>query len=214
MNPRSRILHRLRVAPRPFVDVPAITERHAMSPVEDVTPDALRARFAREAESLGCQVTFWAEPPQALGYMLQLIAPDTAILSWDLAHIPLAGLADALRGAGIAVVSKDPAVRVGLTGVDAALAGTGSLVLASGPGKPRYPSLLPPVHIAVLTTSQILPDLETWAAAQRADGFATLRAASSVALISGPSHTGDIANVPVRGVHGPGTVHIVMIQDA
>lgn len=214
MNPRSRILHRLRVAPKPFADVPVIAQRHAMLPAEDVSPDTLRARFAREAESAGCQVTLWPESAEALSYVLHLIAPDSAILGWDLAHIPLPGLADALRGAGIDVISGDPAIRVGLTGVDAALAGTGSLVLASGPGKPRYPSLVPPVHIAVLTTSQILPDLETWATTQRADDFAAARASSSIVVISGPSRTSDIANIPVRGVHGPGIVHVVMVQDA
>ena len=105
-------------------------------------------------------------------------------------------------------------MRVGITGVDAALAGTGSLVLAAGPGKPRQASLVPPVHIAVLTTDQIVPNLDEWAAAQRASGFQQIRSASSVVVISGPSRTGDIANIPVRGVHGPGQLHILIVQNA
>jgi L-lactate dehydrogenase complex protein LldG len=184
-----------------------------MAPVEDVSAAALQARFVREAESLGCEVVCCADAAQALASVLRIIGADRAILSWDFAQIPLPGLEDALCGAGIGVLRGDPAVRVGLTGVDAALAGTGSLVLATGPGKPRKPSLMPPVHIAVLTTRQIVPNLDSWAAEQRADTFQRVRASSGVVVISGPSRTGDIANIPVRGVHGPGALHVVILQD-
>lgn len=214
MDSRSRILQRLGAVPRHFADLPPITERRAMSPVEDIFPAALQTRFVREAAALGFQVTCCADSAQALEVVIRLIAPDQAIQSWDFAHIPLPGLADALEHAGISVVSSDPAIRVGLTGVDAALAGTGSLVLMSGPGQPRHVSLVPPVHIAVVTASQIVPHLEAWTAAQHADGFQRLRSASSVVVISGPSRTGDIANIPVRGVHGPGVVYIIIVQNS
>jgi L-lactate dehydrogenase complex protein LldG len=214
MDSRSNILSKLKAAQKRFDDVPAIPERRSMSPVEDLTPAALQTRFVYEAEALGCQVACLSDPDQALGYVVRLIAPDTTIQSWDCAHIPLPGLADTLMRAGIDVVSGDSTVRVGLTGVDAALAGTGSLVLATGPGKPRQPSLVPPVHIAVLTTDQIVPNLDTWAVTQRANNFQHVRSASSVVVISGPSRTGDIANIPVRGVHGPGRLQIVIVQNA
>lgn len=214
MDSRSRILQKLRAAPQPFRGLPPFTERQPMSPVEELSPTALQARFVREAGALGFQVTCCPDTIQALDVVIQLIAPDKMIQSWALAHVPLPGLGDALAREGITVASDDPTIRVGLTGVDAALAGTGSLILMSGPGRPRYASLVPPVHIAVVAAHQIVPHLEAWAAAQHADDFQHLRAASSVVVISGPSRTGDIANIPVRGVHGPGTVHIVIVQSA
>jgi L-lactate dehydrogenase complex protein LldG len=211
MSSRSKILARLKAAQPPFEQVPPVFDRCEMSPVEDVSPAGLHVLFMRGAAALGARVVSFEAAGEALDYLLALIAPDTAVQSWDFARIPLPRLGDALAAAGIRVAPGDPAVRVGITGVDAALAGTGSLVLAAGPGKPRQASLLPPVHVAVLTAAQIVPNLDTWSAAQHSAGFPDVRSASSVVIISGPSRTGDIANIPVRGVHGPGQLHIVIV---
>lgn len=182
-----------------------------MVPVDDLSRSALQERFIREAEELGCTVTTFANAHEGIEHILHIIAPDQTIQSWDLAHIPLPQLDDALANAEIRIVSNDPTVRVGVTGVDAALAGTGSLILATGPGKPRQASLVPPVHIAVITNDQIIPNLDVWIAGQRTNEYHFLRRASTTVMISGPSRTGDIANVPVKGVHGPGTVHIIIV---
>jgi L-lactate dehydrogenase complex protein LldG len=136
------------------------------------------------------------------------------VLCWDFEHIRCPGLADALSGARIAVAPPDDAsVRVGITGVDAALAATGSLVLASGAGKARQVSLLPLVHIAVVRTEQIVPHMEAWIAALRADGTDVFTASSSTVIVSGPSRTSDIAMEPILGMHGPGEVHIILLDE-
>lgn len=212
MSSRDRILSKLRAARQPFASLPVTSDRQPMVPVEDTSPAALRSRFVQGAEALGFTVTSCADPKQAIERILALIAPDHTIQRWDFAHIPLPGLAEALAGAEIQIAPGDASVRIGLTGVDAALAGTGSLILVSGPGKPRQPSLVPPVHIAIVTADQIVPSFDTWAAAQSAGGFQDIRSSSSVVVISGPSRTGDIANIPVRGVHGPGAVHIFLLE--
>lgn len=209
MSSRDDILSKLQAAQKPFPDQPTLTSRQHFTPLDN-QPAALEAHFITQAEALGCHVHRLATANQAVETLLQLIAPDNRIQSWDPTHIPLPGLATILRDNRIAVAPGDTSVRTGLTGVDAALAGTGSLVLVSGAGKPRQPSLLPPVHIAVMTAAQIVPDLDTWMAAQRPDNFQALRAASNIVLVSGPSRTGDIANIPVMGVHGPETVHIII----
>lgn len=215
MSSRDNILVKLRAARSSILnDVAPRVERRPMTLVDAASPTALRSRFLQEAESLGCMVTHLHDPDEAIKRVLELIAPDQLIQSWDLAHIPLNGLADALHGAGIRVAPDDTTVRIGLTGVDAALAGTGSLVLASGAGKTRQPSLLPPVHIAVVRSEQIVPNLDTWIAAHRADEFQQFQAASNIVVISGPSRTGDIANIPVKGVHGPGEVHVILIENS
>jgi len=210
MTSRDRILGRLRAARQPFADVAPLAERRAMVPIEDTSPAGLQRRFTSEAEKLGCTVHSVESAAQGVRQILNLLGSDTAVLSWDLAHIPLPGLAAALDGAGIRRAVDDPSVRVGITGADAGLAGTGGLVLTTGEGKPRLVSLLPLVHIAVLQAGRIVPTFEAWVEGWRAAGLA-FGAASTLMVVSGPSRTGDIANIPVRGVHGPGAVHVIIV---
>ena len=215
MTSREMILNKLRAARQPFADAPPAGEMIPVVPRDDTSPAALRARFVEAAEKLSATVTICPDPDAAIRHILDVIGSDTSILSWDLAHVPLPGLGAALADAGIAIAAAgDANVRVGLTGVDAALAATGSLLLASGPGKPRGASLLPEVHIAVVAADQIVPDLETWLAAQRAAGLESLRRLNNVVMISGPSRTADIAMETVMGVHGPGVVQIVLVGES
>ena len=53
-------------------------------------------------------------------------------------------------------------VDIGITGVDFAIAETGTLVLLSGPKQPRLTSLLPPVHIAILKRRKHCPETSTF----------------------------------------------------
>jgi L-lactate utilization protein LutC len=99
---------------------------------------------------------------------------------------------------------------LGISGVAHAIAETGTLVMATGPGDPRSLSLLPPVHIAVVDQAQILADLFDFFAELEPDK-ANLPACYS--LITGPSKTGDIELKLVTGVHGPGEVHVVVRTD-
>jgi L-lactate dehydrogenase complex protein LldG len=110
-------------------------------------------------------------------------------------------------------VEQDGGVRVGLTGVDAALAATGSVVVVSGSGRARAASLVPPIHIAVVAASQIVPDLESWWAVQKAAGLEQIRQHSNVVVITGPSRTADIAMQLVMGMHGPRELHLVLLAD-
>ncbi len=97
------------------------------------------------------------------------------------------------------------AANVGISGVDHLVAETGSIAIGARPEEPRSLSLLPPVHIAVADRSQLLPDLF--------DLFAGRPSMPScLTLITGPSKTGDIELRLVTGVHGPGEVHVVLID--
>jgi L-lactate dehydrogenase complex protein LldG len=97
---------------------------------------------------------------------------------------------------------------VGISGALFAVAETGSLLVASGPSEPRSLTLLPPVHIAVVSREQLVADLF--------DLFGLLEARkvdlpANLTLITGPSKTGDIELKLVTGVHGPGEVHAVIV---
>jgi L-lactate dehydrogenase complex protein LldG len=95
----------------------------------------------------------------------------------------------------------------GITSADYALADTGSLVMMSSPEEARMVSLLPPVHVAVIPRARILTGLDELLSLVPRPGDVT----SSMVLITGPSRTADIEQILVRGVHGPGEIHVVVV---
>lgn len=94
---------------------------------------------------------------------------------------------------------------VGLSSADAALAETGSLVVRSGPRRSRLATLLPPVHIALVPTQRLTPDLFTWVAGRAGADFP-----ANLVLISGPSKTADIEQTLAIGVHGPKRLIVIL----
>jgi len=212
MNSREEILRKLRAAPRPFPNIAQPSDYLPMTPMPISDQVALKDRFIREAENLSC---FVHEPPSsdaAARVILNIIGDDKQVVSWDMDQIPYRLLGSVLAESGITVgVPGDPAVRVGFTGADAALAATGSVVLASGSGNYRAPSLLTTVHVAIITPDQILPNMESWLALKREAELETFRRSSNVVIISGASRTADIAMELILGMHGPRELHIIIL---
>jgi L-lactate dehydrogenase complex protein LldG len=87
------------------------------------------------------------------------------------------------------------------------LADTGTLVMLASPQEARMISLLPPVHIALVARDRLLTGLDELLSILPYPAEQT----SSIVLITGPSRTADIEQILVRGVHGPGEIHIVVI---
>ncbi|MCA9968292.1 MAG: LUD domain-containing protein, partial [Anaerolineales bacterium] len=87
------------------------------------------------------------------------------------------------------------------------------LVYVSGNGRYRATSLLPPVHVALINRSQIVPNLESWVESQYGNDLQAFQHASNVVLISGASRTADIALELILGMHGPGEMHILILPD-
>jgi L-lactate dehydrogenase complex protein LldG len=214
MSSREQILSRLRGGERPFPDAAAPADYRPMTPIGDTSPAVLQSLFIAEARKAACVVHVADTPEAALAAIMTIVGADMTISSWAPAHIPLPGLAEALDAAHIALVGQDADARVGLTGVDVALSATGSIVVTSGASRHRASSLLPPVHIAVVAASQVVPDLESWLAGQRAAGAAAMRRSSNVVVITGPSRTADIAMQLVMGMHGPRELHLVFLTNA
>jgi L-lactate utilization protein LutC len=98
-------------------------------------------------------------------------------------------------------------VDFGITSADYALADTGSLVMIASPENARLISLLPPVHIAIVPADRILTGLDELYTLIPRPADQT----SSMVFITGPSRTADIEQILVRGVHGPGEVHVVIV---
>jgi L-lactate dehydrogenase complex protein LldG len=106
------------------------------------------------------------------------------------------------------------AADLGVTGVDLAIAETGSLVLVSGPGRPRSTSLLPPVHVALLERAALVESLEQAGLALEAwHAGAAPAPGGAINVITGPSRTADIELTLTRGVHGPREVHVVFVAE-
>lgn len=217
MNSRERILSTLRSHAAPFAGVTPPPAQYI--PVSRTPEDDLVARFAEELEVRHGVATIARDHQHAIDTVLSLIGDDTSVLSWP--TLPLPGLAEALAERGITrhsprargegrvqtLVAAEP-VRVGISGADAGFATTGTLVLASRPDQNRLPSLLAPLHIALLRREKIYPRLEEWIVAE---GVPTIRSSNSVVLVTGPSSTGDIEQHHILGAHGPEDLHVVII---
>jgi L-lactate dehydrogenase complex protein LldG len=97
---------------------------------------------------------------------------------------------------------------VGITSADYALADTGTLVMIASPAEARMVSLVPPAHIALVPAERVLTGLDELFALHPLPA----RETSSMVLITGPSRTADIEQILVRGVHGPGEIHVVVVD--
>jgi L-lactate dehydrogenase complex protein LldF len=113
-----------------------------------------------------------------------------------------------LEKAGIIVRhASDAALRVGVTKAVCGLADTGSVVVADGEGNPLQASLLPAIHIVVLCASNILPSLSD------AMTLPGVHQSQASVVITGPSRTADIEMSLTIGMHGPGEVHVFLVDD-
>ncbi len=103
---------------------------------------------------------------------------------------------------------------MGITAADFCVAGSATLVMRTRPDQPRAVSLVPSIHVAVITLDQIIESLEelyfrlNWDSKEQAEGLT-----NCMTFISGPSKTGDIELVMVHGAHGPRQLIVYVITD-
>ncbi len=97
--------------------------------------------------------------------------------------------------------------KVGISQMDWALANTGTLVQHADAVDNRLVSTLPSLHIALVSSAEIVPDLP--ALLKRVDP----RQTAYLSFITGPSRTADIERVLSIGVHGPERLIIVLVDD-
>ena len=142
-----------------------------------------------------------------------------SFMSWD--SLPAPGVVSALATSGLDRVPHDVPVDertehqlgyydldLGVTGAQAGLAESGSIVLSHGGGRPRMASLAPRVHVALLDIALLHRTLAHWAA-QRPE---LVGETANLVIVTGPSRTGDIEQQLNLGVHGPRNVHVVLIR--
>jgi L-lactate dehydrogenase complex protein LldG len=221
-NSREEILNRLRASlenKMPFEGV-ATHNRMARLPVTKIDDDEnLRKRFIIEVERVRGVVHPAENETDALSILRGLLRQKNAarVTMWDERHLPIAGVESLMREMNVTRVEGDneavASCEVGITGCDWAIASTGTIVLTTGDGRGRMASLLPPIHIALVRTSQLIPRLEDFVAGQYGDKLQRFRVSSNITLITGCSRTADIEMSPVFGVHGPLEFHIILIKE-
>lgn len=184
----------------------------------------LTERFVANLEAVD-GIAHRVAPAAAADTIIAVLAEHSATtaLTWTEGATGVPGLFDALEGAGVHVGATEipddaegrlehqagyDGIVAGITGADAGLAESGSIVLGSGPGRSRMASLIPIVHVAVLPATKLHASLSHYVAA-------TPQAAVSVAnlvVVTGPSRTGDIESHLNLGVHGPRHLHVVIVE--
>jgi L-lactate dehydrogenase complex protein LldG len=199
---RNQILARLRAA-KPFLPPTAAAE---LPPSTSGTVEERIARFMLEAAALGVDCIVESTAADVRRRVASLIAGHQ-VLSWNSEYLPYdAGGVLVRPTLGNATPDQQALCSIGLTGCDAAIAETGSLVLFSGPGRSRAASLLPPVHIALLGRGQLcltMAELFSVHAARFTNSAACT-------IVTGPSRTADIELTLTLGIHGPGRVTVII----
>ncbi|HKS36138.1 MAG TPA: LUD domain-containing protein [Verrucomicrobiae bacterium] len=98
---------------------------------------------------------------------------------------------------------------VAITGCDALVAQTGSVLVTGRSAGGRALSVLPPHHVVLARRDQLVPDLP--AAFELLQRRYEGNYPSFISFITGPSRTGDIERILVLGAHGPKKLTIVCI---
>lgn len=176
--------------------------------------NALVDTFIVKATAAGAEVHRCASPQQALAFLQQMLQKESAGGAALWASGPLRNrldrpsLAESWPGLDFEITQeRAAAAKVGISEVDWGIADTGTLVQNAGTAEQRLVSSLPPMHIALLASAKILPDLAT-ALLQ----VESLRRGCAV-LITGPSRTADIERVLTIGVHGPGRLIVILFDE-
>ncbi len=210
-NPEvDALLSRVRAAVRAQPVTVAVVPDHTV--VRRIARDRaeLAELFAAKAQAVGMRVT--RADDAALDATLAKLLESRGRTVVAVRDAALAARATAVvRGDCLAPNDHDDILfdcEVGITDVDCAIAESGSLVVSTN-GRIRNAWVTPPIHIAIVRASQILPDLVDLFES-RPDAID----AASTTIITGPSKTADIEGVLVTGVHGPAAVEIILLADS
>jgi L-lactate dehydrogenase complex protein LldG len=111
---------------------------------------------------------------------------------------------------GLLISEELPEADVSITGCEALIARTGSILMSSAQESGRTVSVYAPVHICIAYSGQLVYDIR--------DGLEMLnekyknKIPSFITLATGPSRTADIEKTLVVGVHGPKEVYVFLID--
>jgi L-lactate dehydrogenase complex protein LldG len=149
------------------------------------------------------------EIPEAIGKLVSDQEINRAVI-WKTAGLKELQIELNLREAGVEIIPPDADHQalakcdLGVTEADFALPETGTLALFSSDEKPRAVSLLPRVHLAIISPQCLRADLH--------QVFAEARREHYMVFITGPSRTSDIELTVTLGVHGPKNLYVWILH--
>ncbi|MBD8870424.1 LutC/YkgG family protein [Nocardioides donggukensis] len=198
MSAREEILRRVRTA---LADVDG---RQVVVPRDYRVPaptDGLVDRFVDRVQDYRATVTR-CHPASVDGALAEALSGCGRVLVPSGFPVPLArGVEDA----GLSAVDLDEIDAV-VTTATLGIAETGTIVLTHGDGQGRRAlSLVPDLHVCLVRADQVVAGV--------GEAVALLDPRAPQTWISGPSATSDIELDRVEGVHGPRTLHVLLVED-
>jgi len=230
MNPgRAIILNRIREAlrnnpaPRPHIShsqTEAAAEHHGhaqrewLPQVGSTLPEQI-ALFAKNSEGLTTE--FYHLP--TLAAAREVLAKIATESGWKKIATHSHHDTDALlEGIALPLVRTDEGYAIddlescdaGVTGCEVLVAQTGGIMVSVQSAGGRALSVLPPHHVVIARSSQMVPDLTAaFEHVKRKYGKAF---PSFMGFITGPSRTGDIERILVLGAHGPKRLTVLLVD--
>ena len=200
MSTREEILGRVRQAlgdaPHPTTEVP----RGYRGVGDDLDRSTVLDRFVERVEDYRATVTRCREAEVA-EVLARAVAGRSVVVPPGLPW-PVPGSVDDTGQSAAELDAIDAVVSAAALGI----AATGTVVLDHGPGQGRRAlTLVPDLHVCVLGAAQVVAGVP--------QAVARLDPARPQTWISGPSATSDIELDRVEGVHGPRTLHVVLVDD-
>jgi L-lactate dehydrogenase complex protein LldG len=185
-------------------------------PAENLGP-SLFDEFEMRAKAVSAEVFHVKTAAEAQEALLNLAKFTNAkkVVAVDSPLQKAAGINDALRGIGIEVITDPCGIAehaetadIGISGAEFGVAENGSILTDCYAIESRLVSALTPIHVAFLNSRNILKGME--------EALATIAKVFDrgyLTFITGPSRTADIERVLTIGVHGPGRLIIIAIDE-
>jgi len=214
--PHRHAAHSSGAHPAPDDGLPASDEFRDWLPSVGITLDEQIELFARNADALKAEFFQATTADDVVRQLAELARENNWKRVATHAHPLAAGVAEKLSlslpplftapGYPVAELEQCDAA---ITGCDALVAQTGSVMVSAPGAGGRALSVLPPHHIVLARRGQMVPDLT--AAFRRARELYAPDWPSFLSFITGPSRTGDIERILVLGAHGPKRLTIFLL---
>ena len=220
--------HKIIASVKDALGVGARTNSHADSiAAMPVSPSAQRAElasaFARELEDVGGKFLGILSPAEVTNRIVSLageIGARTVALGQGVG-IDMDAIGEALERTDFRIVRTLPVAdteraamrsrvadaELGIAEADFAIASTGTLAVVSTASRPSALTLIPPASLVIVQIDRVKANLAAVLAEIGPAGVA----ANRLTLITGPSRTADIEKRIVLGVHGPKSLHVIVV---
>jgi L-lactate dehydrogenase complex protein LldG len=204
---KENILKRIRQALSESTPIPFPHSEGNASVFQPSRQD-LEIEFAEQFAKLQGKFVFCVDHNELVSQLNALIATQ----GWTRIHCREQRLMEVLKAHAFAssfspeLAECDAAV----TGCEALVARTGSIILTSANASGRTVSVYAPVHLCIAYTDQLVYDIR--------DGLLGLKEKyhqqlpSMISFATGPSRTADIEKTLVVGVHGPKQVYLFLVD--